>query len=80
MRQITITLADDGRIQVESSEGGKPYMCKDTEECLQYLQSMLTEETAESPQEQATEGPEDYAATWNQEAQKRQAEPAMQPY
>jgi hypothetical protein len=77
MKQITITIGDDGRITVESSEGGEPYQCESIDECRKYVDMMLAEEGGESPEEQATEGPEDYGKMWKQEAQKRQPQPGL---
>ncbi len=71
MKTITITMQDDGTITVESSEGGEPYVCESVAECRDYVDSMLAEEEGESPEEQATEGPEDYEAMWSEEAGKR---------
>ena len=53
-------MQDDGMISVESSEGGEPYQCETIDECRQYVDKMLAEEAGESPEEQATEGPENY--------------------
>lgn len=77
MKTITITIGDDGAITVESSEGGEPYQCKSIDECRQYVDKMLAEEAGESPQEQATEGPEDYGQMWNQEAANRKPQPGL---
>jgi len=77
MKQITITIGDDGQITVESSEGGEPYQCKSIDECRQYVDKMLAEEGGESPQEQATEGPEDYGQMWNEEAAQRKPQPGL---
>ena len=44
MKQITITIGDDGQITVESSEGGEPYQCQSIDECRQYVDKMLAEE------------------------------------
>lgn len=71
MKQITITIGDDGAITVESSEGGEPYQCKSIDECRQYVDKMLAEEAGESPEEQATEGQENYGQMWEQEAASR---------
>ena len=77
MKQITITMQDDGTISVESSEGGEPYQCKSIDECRQYVDKMLAEEAGESPEEQATEGPEDYSKMWNEEAGSRKPQPGL---
>lgn len=77
MQQITITVGDDGTMSVETSEGGEPYQCKSADECMQYVGMILKEESGESPQEQATEGPENYGQMWQQEAQKRQPQPGL---
>lgn len=80
MQQITITVDDSGKISVDVQEdgkqAGKPYECSSPEECLKYVQSVLSEESNESPEEAKTEGPEDYAAMWQQESQKRGAQAA----
>lgn len=77
MKQITITLGDDGQITVESSEGGEPYMCESIDECRQYVDKMLAEEAGESPEEQATESQEDYGQMWEQEAASRKPQPGL---
>lgn len=77
MKQITITMQDDGAISVESSEGGEPYQCESIDECRQYVDKMLAEEAGESPEEQATEGPEDYGQMWEQEAANRKPQPGL---
>ena len=76
-KTITIELADDGTIMVTSSEGGEPYQCKSIDECRQYVDKMLAEEAGESPEEQATEGPEDYGQMWNEEAASRKPQPGL---
>lgn len=65
MQQITISVGDDGNITVETSEGGEPYQCQSTDECLQYVGMILKEESGEGPQEQSTEGPENYGQMWS---------------
>lgn len=77
MKQITITMQDDGAITVESSEGGEPYQCETIDECRQYVDKMLAEEAGESPEEQATEGPENYGKMWNEEAGSRKPQPGL---
>ena len=77
MQQITITVGDDGKLTVETSEGGEPYQCQSPDECLQYVGMILKEESGESPQEQSTEGPENYGKMWEQEAQKRPPQPGL---
>lgn len=74
MKQITITIEDDGRITVESPEMQEPYRCESIDECKQFVSQMLDEEAGE---EQMSEGPEDYEAMWNEEAQRRPAQPGM---
>jgi hypothetical protein len=76
-KTITIEIADDGQIMVTSSEGGEPYQCKSIDECRQYVDKMLAEEAGESPEEQATEGPEEYGAMWEQEAASRKPQPGL---
>ena len=77
MKQITITIEDDGRITVESPELEQPYQCESIEECKQFVGQMLDEESGESPGEQAGEGTENYEQMWNEEAQRRPAQPGM---
>ena len=77
MKQITITIGDDGRTTVESSEGGEPYECETIEECRQYVDQMLAEESGEGSQEQAMEGEEDYGQAWNEEAAQRKPQPGL---
>ena len=76
-KTITIELADDGQIMVTSSEGGEPYQCKSIDECRQYVDNMLAEEAGESPEEQSTEGTEEYGAMWNEEAASRKPQPGL---
>lgn len=72
---ITIELSDDGQITVTAEENGQPagepYQCDSVEECLRFVGDMLGEEGGESPEEQKTEGPEDYQSMWNEEAASR---------
>ena len=77
MKQITITIEDDGRITVESPELEQPYQCESIEECKQFVGQMLDEESGESSEEQAGEGTENYEQMWNEEAQRRPAQPGM---
>jgi hypothetical protein len=77
MKQITITIGDDGRTTVESSEGGEPYECETIEECRQYVDKMLAEESGEGSQEQAMEGEEAYGQMWNEEAAQRKPQPGL---
>ena len=77
MKQITITIEDDGRITVESPELEQPYQCESIDECKQFVGQMLDEESGESPEEQAGEGTESYEQMWNEEAQRRPAQPGM---
>jgi len=77
MQQITITVGDDGTMTVETSEGGEPYQCQSAEECLQYVGMLLKEESGEGPQEQSTEGPENYGQMWEQEAASRKPQPGL---
>jgi len=76
-KTITIEMADDGTATVTSSEGGEPYECKSVGECRQYVDDMLAEEAGESPQEQATEKPEEYGQMWNEEAASRKPQPGL---
>lgn len=76
-KTITIEIADDGRITVTSDEMQEPYECKDSQECAQFVTKMLEEETGESPQEQATEGQENYGQMWNEEAASRKPQPGL---
>ena len=54
MKQITITIGDDGQITVESSEGGEPYQCETIDECRQYVDQMLAEEGGEGKRRRGT--------------------------
>lgn len=76
-KTITIEIADDGRITVTSDEMQEPYECSSAQECTQFIDKMLTEETGESPQEQATEGQENYGQMWNEEAANRKPQPGL---
>ena len=77
MKQITITIGDDGQVTVETSEGGEPYQCESIDECRQYVDQMLAEEGGEGPEEQMAEGQEDYGQMWQQEAKNRQPQPGL---
>ena len=77
MKQITITLEDDGTITVASDEMQEPYKCNSLDECRQFVDKMLSEEAGESPEEQATEGQEDYGQMWDQEAANRKPQPGL---
>lgn len=72
MKQITITLEDDGRIIVESPEMEQPYECESIEECKQFVGRMLDEEAGEEQM-----GEENYEQIWNEEAQRRAPQPGM---
>jgi hypothetical protein len=76
-KTITIEMADDGQITVSTSEGGEPYVCETIDECRKYVDMMLSEEQGESPEEQATEEPEDYGEMWKEEAKARQPQPGL---
>lgn len=65
MKQITITMEDDGRIIVESPEMDEPYMCESVNECMDYVESLLGGE--EMSEEQM----------WNEEAAARAPQPGM---
>lgn len=77
MKQITITLEDDGRIIVESADMEQPYECESLEECKEFVSRMLDEEAGEGAEEQATEGSENYEQMWNEEAASRQPQPGL---
>ena len=77
MKQITITLEDDGRIIVESPEMEQPYECESIDECKQMVSQMLDEDSGEGAEVQATEGSENYEQMWNEEAQRRQPQPGL---
>lgn len=74
MRQITITLADDGQITVEA-DGQEPYQCASSEECLDYLEGLIGDETQE--REQAEMAGMNAAKAWNEEAAKRPQNPNL---
>lgn len=65
MKQITITMEDDGRIVVESPEMDEPYMCESVDECMDYVENMLS--GGEMNEEQM----------WNEEAAARAPQPGM---
>lgn len=65
MKQITITMEDDGRIIVESPEMDEPYMCESVEECMDYVENMLGGEEMNEEQ------------MWNEEAAARAPQPGM---
>ena len=73
MQTITITVDDDMKIMVDVEEDGQvvgePYECESAEECLQYVASVISEESSEMPGE--VEPAEDYSAMWNQESKMR---------
>lgn len=73
--QITINIDEaSGQISVEA-EGREPYMCESTEECLDYLEGLIT---GGEPAEEAGEGETpDMAAMWNEEAAKRPSRPGF---
>lgn len=73
--QITINVDDQtGAITVEA-DGREPYSCQSTEECLDYLEGLMT---GGEPAEEAGEGEEMNAATmWNEEAAKRPPQPGL---
>lgn len=76
-KTITIELADDGTITVMSDEMQEPYVCASSQECVQFIGKMLAEERGEAPEEQATEGQEDYGQMWEQEAASRKPQPGL---
>lgn len=73
MQTITINVDDDGQITVDIMENGEPagepYECQSPEECLQYVKSVMTEESGEMPGEM--EKPENYKRMWAEESKKR---------
>ena len=69
---LTITLDDDGKITVDSPEANESYECDSIDECLQFVEMALREESGEP----ATEPKEDYGKMWSEEAQKRGQEAA----
>lgn len=77
MQTITIKVEDDGKISVEVNEdglpAGEPYDCKSPDECLQYVKSVMAEESGEATQSsgEAPEAPENYARMWREESKKR---------
>ena len=74
MQQITITIGDDGQMTVEA-DGREPYACSSPEECLDYVEGLLTgEEAAEEPGEMPSG---DMATMWNEEAAKRPENPNL---
>lgn len=73
---LTITLDDDGKITVDSPEAKEPYVCDSIDECLQFVEAALREESGESMTEESTEPKEDYGKMWSEEAKKRGQEAA----
>ena len=76
--QITINVDDQtGQITVEA-DGREPYSCESTEECMDYLEGLLT---GGEPAEEAGEGEPmpsgDMAEMWNEEAAKRPGNPNL---
>jgi hypothetical protein len=73
MQIITITVDDDETIMVDVEEdgqaAGEPYQCESAEECLQYVKSVMVEDSSEMAGE--AEPAEDYSAMWNQESKMR---------
>ena len=78
---ITIEVGDDKSITISVAEDGKPmgepYTAKDPADAAKFLDSILNEENDEGAQEEKTEGPEDYAKAWNEEAKSRHAQPGI---
>lgn len=63
--QITITMDEQsGQLTVEA-DGKEPYSCESTEDCLEYVEGLLSG------------GEMDAEAMWNEEAAKRPPEPEM---
>jgi hypothetical protein len=61
--QITITVDDEtGQMTVEA-DGQEPYMCESAEDCLEYVEGLLSG------------GEMDAETMWNEEAAKRPPEP-----
>jgi hypothetical protein len=58
-------------------EEGEGSVCETIDECRKYVDMMLSEEQGESPEEQATEEPEDYGEMWKEEAKARQPQPGL---
>lgn len=73
--QIVINADEQsGRITVEA-EGREPYSCESAEECLDYLEGLLT---GGEPAEEAGEGEQpDAQAMWSEEAAKRAPQPGI---
>jgi hypothetical protein len=82
MQTITITTDDDMKITVVVEENGQvvgePYECSSIEECLQYVQSVITDDSMDEDamgEDAMADGSErsDYSAMWSQESKKRGA-------
>jgi len=76
--QITINIDEaSGRITVEA-DGREPYECSSSEECLDYLEGLMT---GGEPAEEAGEGEAmpsgDMAEMWNEEAARRPSNPNL---
>lgn len=74
MKQITITVQDDGKITVEDSAGGAPYECQSTDECLEYVGQLLN---GQPPGEEPAIPTEDYGQAWEREAASRPPQPGL---
>ena len=76
MQTITITVDDDTKITVAVEEDGQMvgelYECSSTEECLQYVQSVIRDDSMASDEMTGEAEPsEDYSSMWNQESKMR---------
>ena len=78
MQTITITVDDDTKITVAVEEDGQMvgelYECSSTEECLQYVQSVIRDDSMSEASDEMTgeaEPSEDYSSMWNQESKMR---------
>lgn len=72
--QIVITADEQsGQITVEAN-GREPYRCESAEECLDYLEGLLT---GGEPAEEAGEGEQPAQAMWAEEAAKRPPQPGI---
>ena len=80
MQTITITVGDDKTIMVDVEEDGQvvgePYQCESAEECLQYVQSVMSKGPMADDSmadESMADGSErsDYSSMWNEESKMR---------
>ncbi|NBT76518.1 MAG: hypothetical protein EBT15_11270 [Betaproteobacteria bacterium] len=77
MKTITITMADDGTLTVDSPDMDQPYQCESVDECLEYVSDMIKGEESNEPYQAEEKAEPDVKAMWNQEAAKRPQNPNL---